>query len=93
MTSYEPDGRTMRERMLAGDPYIADDPDLGEASFVAHDLMGAFNATGPREKPLRRALLEQLLGRSARTPRSGRRCTSTTAPRSASAPAASPTSA
>ncbi|WP_244930572.1 sugar O-acetyltransferase [Nocardioides sp. W7] len=62
MTAYERDDRTMRERMLAGDPYIADDPDLGEATFVAHDLMGAYNATGPREKPLRRRLLEELLG-------------------------------
>jgi hypothetical protein len=25
---FEPDGRTSRERMLAGDDYIADDPEL-----------------------------------------------------------------
>jgi maltose O-acetyltransferase len=56
------DDRTMRERMLAGDPYIADDPELAEESFVARDLMGAYNATSARQAPLRRMLLEQLLG-------------------------------
>jgi maltose O-acetyltransferase len=58
----EADDRTMRERMLAGDPYIADDPELAEGSFAARDLMGAYNATSARQAPLRRALLEQLLG-------------------------------
>ncbi|HTW16065.1 MAG TPA: sugar O-acetyltransferase [Nocardioides sp.] len=62
MTSYERDDRTMRERMLAGDAYIADDPELEEASYAARDLMSAVNATDPREKPLRRRLLEELLG-------------------------------
>ncbi len=56
------DDRTMRERMLAGDPYIADDPELAEESFAARDLMAAYNATSARQRPLRRALLEQLLG-------------------------------
>jgi maltose O-acetyltransferase len=57
-----PDDRTMRERMLAGDDYIADDPELAELSYAARDLAAAVNATGPRERPLRRLLLEQLLG-------------------------------
>lgn len=52
----------MRERMLAGDPYIADDPDLQEASFVARDLATAYNATTPRQQPLRKRLLHELLG-------------------------------
>ncbi|WP_269211657.1 sugar O-acetyltransferase [Nocardioides sp. cx-169] len=56
------DGRSMRERMMAGDLYIADDPELEEQAHTAQDLMAAYNATGPRQKPLRRALLEQLLG-------------------------------
>jgi maltose O-acetyltransferase len=73
------DLRTMRERMLAGDLYIADDPELGEASTRALDLADAYNATTVRQGPLRRRLLEELLG--------------TTAAPSASAPAASPTSA
>ena len=61
-TPYADDGRTMHERMLAGDAYIADDPELEEASHRARDLMAAYAATTSRQRPLRRALLEQLLG-------------------------------
>ena len=56
------DLRSMRERMLDGELYIADDPDLAEANAVALDVMGAYNATTARQEPLRRALLEHLLG-------------------------------
>lgn len=56
------DGRTMRERMEAGDLYIADDPELGELSTRALDLAEAYNATTVRQAPLRRQLLEELLG-------------------------------
>ena len=62
MTQTSDDTRTMRERMLAGDLYIADDPEIGEAGAVALDLMAAYNATTVRQGPLRRQLLEQLLG-------------------------------
>ncbi|NYI57781.1 sugar O-acetyltransferase [Cellulomonas soli] len=56
------DTRSMRERMLAGDLYLADDPELGEANARALDLMDAFNATTVRQGPLRRRLLSELLG-------------------------------
>ncbi len=56
------DPRSMRERMLAGDLYIADDPVLAEESATALDLMAAYNATSVRQGPLRRMLLEALLG-------------------------------
>ena len=56
------DLRTMRERMLAGDPYIADDPELGELSARALDVAAAYNATSVRQASLRRRLLEELLG-------------------------------
>lgn len=52
----------MRERMLAGDRYIADDPELAESNAAASDLMAAYNATSVRQRPLRRRLLEELLG-------------------------------
>ena len=52
----------MRERMLAGDLYIAEDPEIGEASAAALDLADAYNATSVRQGPLRRRLLEELLG-------------------------------
>ncbi|MGY1814297.1 sugar O-acetyltransferase [Blastococcus sp. SYSU D00820] len=63
MSASDPaDTRSMRERMLAGDLYIADDPEIAEDSARAQDLAGAYNATSVRQGPLRRQLLEQLLG-------------------------------
>lgn len=56
------DTRSMRERMMAGDLYLFDDPELAKANAAALDLMAAYNATSARQGPLRRALLEQLLG-------------------------------
>lgn len=56
------DTRSMRERMLAGDLYIADDPDLAEHSLRAMDLVDAFNATPARDPHRRRRLLIELLG-------------------------------
>lgn len=52
----------MRERMLAGEPYLADDPELVERNLRAMDLMEAFNATPMRETARRRELLTELLG-------------------------------
>ncbi|WP_437654744.1 sugar O-acetyltransferase [Sorangium sp. So ce1182] len=53
--------RSMRERMVAGDPYIAD-PEIAEMNAAALDLIAAYNATSVRQPALRRRLLEQLLG-------------------------------
>ena len=61
MATESHDTRSMRERMLAGDLYIADDPEIAEALAAAQDLMAAYNATGPRQGPLRRTLLGRLL--------------------------------
>lgn len=58
----DPDGRSMRERMLAGDLYIADDPELAEHGLRAMDLMDAFNSTPARDPRERRRLLRELLG-------------------------------
>src|SRR3954452_16951702 len=54
--------RSMRERMLAGDLYIADDPELAEHNLRAMELMEAFNATPARAGDERRRLLAELLG-------------------------------
>ena len=56
------DERTMRERMLAGDPYIADDPVLAEESRRAQQLTHRLNTADPTDHELRRALLTDLLG-------------------------------
>ena len=52
----------MRERMLAGDLYIADDPELAALNAAALDLMSAYNATTVRQGSLRHQLLTELLG-------------------------------
>jgi maltose O-acetyltransferase len=52
----------MRDRMLAGELYIADDPELVEQSHRAFDLMAAYNASSARDPDGRRRLLEELLG-------------------------------
>lgn len=52
----------MRERMLAGDLYIADDPELEELSAVSGDFQDAYNATGSREHSERFRLLTEWLG-------------------------------
>lgn len=56
------DTRTMRQRMLDGDPYIADDPELVEDSHAALDLVASYNVTSARQGPLRQLLLTALLG-------------------------------
>lgn len=56
------DARSMRERMLAGDLYIADDPEVAEEQSAALALMEAYNSTSVRQQQTRRRLLEQLLG-------------------------------
>lgn len=56
------DRRSMRERMLAGDLYIADDPQLGADSMRAAALMHRFNTSDPSDLDRLRELLRELLG-------------------------------
>ena len=62
MGSEETDNRSQRERMLAGDLYIADDPELAAASLRADELTRAFNDSSPAEHAERRRILKELLG-------------------------------
>lgn len=63
MSIIEPgDDRTMYQRMLDGDLYIADDPQIGETVAKTQDLQQAYNATTARQGPLRRLILDDLLG-------------------------------
>jgi maltose O-acetyltransferase len=55
------DERTMRDRMLAGEPYIADDPVLAEESQRAQRLTHEINTADPNDHDLRRSLLTELL--------------------------------
>jgi maltose O-acetyltransferase len=54
-------GWSQRQRMLAGEPYRADDPDLVEGHLRAVRLTDAFNRT-PADDPKRQRLLQELLG-------------------------------
>ncbi len=56
------DGRTMRQRMLAGELYIADDPELARDSERAQRLAHRLNTMDPTDGAARRALLTELLG-------------------------------
>jgi maltose O-acetyltransferase len=52
----------MRERMLAGELYIADDPELAEHNRNAQGLTHRLNTMDPTDAVGRRQLLVQLLG-------------------------------
>jgi len=54
--------RTMRERMLAGELYLADDPVLAEEQARAARLLDRFNQTGVDDGAERHGLLAELLG-------------------------------
>lgn len=56
------DGRSQRARMLAGDPYVADDPELQEALLRSALLQEEYNRSSAAHKGERRRLLEALLG-------------------------------
>jgi maltose O-acetyltransferase len=52
----------MRERMLRGELYLADDPEIQADAARAHELMERYNATRAAEQDLRDRLLRELLG-------------------------------
>jgi maltose O-acetyltransferase len=58
----EDDRRTQRERMLAGDLYIVDDPVLALESQRAQALAKAFNESPSDDHETRRRILLELLG-------------------------------
>lgn len=63
MTDYfAGDARTNRERMLAGDLYIADDPDNAQAARRAVDLQTRYAAAYAVNDEQARPILEALLG-------------------------------
>ena len=58
----ENDPRTQRERMLAGDLYVADDPVLAAEALRAQSLTKEFNDSAPSDAERRRRILTELLG-------------------------------
>jgi maltose O-acetyltransferase len=59
---FADDPRTNRERMLAGDLYLADDPELEAAMGRASRLADDYNRLAPRDLPGARPILAELLG-------------------------------
>jgi maltose O-acetyltransferase len=57
-----PDLRSQRERMLAGDTYLASDPELVRENTRAMGLCERYNRTSVDEPQTRRRILEELLG-------------------------------
>jgi maltose O-acetyltransferase len=55
-------GKSMRERMLAGELYIADDPELARDAMHARTLTHRMNTMDPNDTAGRRAILIELLG-------------------------------
>jgi maltose O-acetyltransferase len=56
------DRRSQRDRMLAGDLYVADDPQLVADSLRAEQLTRRFNTGDPADPDGRLAVLRELLG-------------------------------
>lgn len=56
------DDRSMRDRMLAGEDYIADDPDLARENARAQSLAHAYNTADPGDHDRLRELMTELLG-------------------------------
>ena len=56
------DSRTMRERMLAGDPYIADDPENARRAQRGVRLADAYHRAAVEDESAARPILDELLG-------------------------------
>jgi maltose O-acetyltransferase len=56
------DPRSQRDRMLAGDLYVADDPQLAADSLRALELTQQFNDSNPSDPQARLAVLRELQG-------------------------------
>lgn len=62
MTYFEGDDRTNRERMLAGDLYIADDPENARLAQRAVRLADAYHRAAVDDEAAARPLLDELIG-------------------------------
>jgi maltose O-acetyltransferase len=54
--------KTEREKMLANEPYIANDPELEEMMLKAQTLLHTFNLSLPTESQKRREIIRSLFG-------------------------------
>lgn len=89
---FADDPRTNLERMLAGDLYIADDPEIARRQQRAMRLAARYQAAYIGDADSARPLLAELLGSVGRASTYGRRSPSITAATSPSGPTHSSTS-
>jgi maltose O-acetyltransferase len=61
-SGFQPDGRSQRERMLAGDPYIPDDPELARENERAARLTAEYANVAASDDAARARILRELLG-------------------------------
>jgi maltose O-acetyltransferase len=54
--------KSEREKMLAGEPYVAADAELGEMNLRAQTLLHAFNSSAPAAFEERREIIRSLFG-------------------------------
>jgi maltose O-acetyltransferase len=54
--------RSEREKMLAGEPYVAADPELAGMNMRAQELLHAFNTSAPSAAEGRREVIRKLFG-------------------------------
>jgi maltose O-acetyltransferase len=54
--------KSEREKMLAGEPYVAADAELAEMNLRAQTLLHAFNSSAPKAVEERRELIRSLFG-------------------------------
>ncbi len=59
--------KTEKEKMLAGELYLASDPALVELHFKALDLLYDFNTLHPRETAEQKRMIRQLFGKIGQT--------------------------
>ena len=83
------DTPSMRERMLAGELYIADDPELAAQSARARRLTHQLNLADPADAAGHRRILAELLGAFGEGAKSARRSSVITGIRPRSEPGAS----
>ncbi len=81
-----------KQKMLAGELYIADDPELIADNRRISEWMDRYNAGNSLSQPERQALMAEAFAQVARAATSGRRSGAITATTSASAAASSSTS-
>ena len=59
--NHTTDTRSQKEKMQAGEPYIADDPELAEASRRAHQMTREYEALYTEDRAAAQALLSKLV--------------------------------